>query len=267
MKIALLNILGFLAFTILVSCTKVIEVDLNEANQRIVVDGFVENTDSLNTFAFVKITKTGSYYSNNEFDTISNVSLFIKDNSGIIYPMIYDGSGIFSTNQLPVGSSFDYYELYGNIEGEEISAVSTMPNRVEIDSVGAYKIPFGPHANEGYTPVCFFTDLSNEKNYYRLKIIVNKSHYSDIYINRDDGQDGEQIAFPFFNIMVNQQDTITVELLSIDEFSFDYYKVLSQNSGGGGFSAAPGNPNTNIEGNAIGIFTAQTSSRETIIVE
>lgn len=263
MKIKLNKILAFSLLVILASCTKVIDVDLNEANQRIVIDGAISYSDydSTHLHTFVKLTRTGSYYTSNEFDTISDANLFINDKAGNTYHLDYYGKGQFMKILIPMGSSFDEYELSGSIEGTEISSKSILPQMVKIDSIGAYALGFGPHGKDHLTAVCFFTDIPNEKNYYRLRIHVNKAYYSSLYISRDDGQDGDQIAFPFFQIPIKPLDTINIELLTMDEASFEYYKVLSQNIGGGGFSAAPGNPVSNIEGDAIGVFTAETSSR------
>jgi hypothetical protein len=269
MKTIYNKILIFSLLTLLASCTKVVDIDLNEANQRIVIDAKIsyESWDSTNLHSRVHLTRTGSYYTNNTFDTISDANLSIKSNSGAIYPLHYSSRGYYVNSNIPMGNVNDEYELFGTIDGKEITSKSTIPTRVKIDSIGAYPLQFGPHGTDHLTAVCFFTDVAGENNYYRLKIIVNGLRYGSIYITRDDGQDGKQIAYPFFKAPINVSDTIDIELICMDEFSFDYYKVLSQNLGAGGFSAAPGNPESNIKGDAIGIFTAQTSSRASIIAK
>ncbi len=69
-------------------------------------------------------------------------------------------------------------------------------------------------------------------------------------------------------------DIITVELQSIDQAAFDFYKtansVNASGSTGGGpssTSAAPTNPVTNWNNKALGFFTAYTVSKKSIKIE
>lgn len=250
------------------SCTKIIDLDLNESNPKIVIDGSINFYDSLQHDVHVNLSRTGSYSSSNEFSKIDNADLYIKSPDGSIYSLVGSGNGDYFNSEFIPGNSFDKFELYGDIDGVEISATSSFPNRVNIDSIGAIVLPFGPpNPDLLLTPIISFTDIPNEKNYYRFRLIVNHDNVSELFFQGDEGQDGKQMIYTFFRSRVAKNDTITIQLLSIDKESYDYYTVLNQNIGGGGFSAAPGNPNTNIQGNAIGIFSAQYVSEKTIIAK
>ena len=248
---------------IFASCTKVIEVDLNDADPKIVVDAYVKSFehDWQGQQLYAIITMTSSIYDDTELDTINNLNVYGINDAGKRFKLEqYTGSSEYRVFVLPDDIS-NNWKFETSIDGNDISAETTIPNYVGIDSIVAAKLPFGP-PKEGLTPICFFTDLPGESNYYRLRLTVNGIHMNGLYITRDDGFDGKQIAYPFMRITVQKGDNIGVELLSIDEFSLDYYKVFAQNTGGGGFSAAPGNPLSNIKGeDVIGIFTGQTSSR------
>ena len=72
---------------------------------------------------------------------------------------------------------------------------------------------------------------------------------------------------------INIGDFITVDLMSIDKATFDYYltanSVNASGSNGRGpssTSAAPTNPVTNWNNNALGYFSAYTSSQKTIVL-
>ncbi len=269
MKKTVFNIFQVLiTTTIISSCTKVIDVDLNKANPKIVVDASVNFVDTNNRYAIVKLSWTGSFYSSNDFSKINGADLYLKTPDGKVHSLVNNADGEYISTDHINGGSLDNFELSGKIEDIEISSISSMPKRVDIDSIGAYVLPFGP-PNEANlkTPIVFFTDLADEKNYYRFRLTINNEYVSELFFSRDDGQNGEQIAFPFMGFMVDIGDTVKIDLLNIDKESFDYYKVLNQNIGSGGFGAAPGNPNTNIQGDAIGIFTAQQVSTKTMIVK
>ena len=59
-------------------------------------------------------------------------------------------------------------------------------------------------------------------------------------------------------------DTIGVQLSSIDEANYSYLLVLSQS--GSPFIIAPGNPISNLTGNAIGYFGAYAQDRKYIVI-
>jgi hypothetical protein len=262
-------IIGFLLLSLVFSsCTKVIDVDINEANQRIVIDAFVENnlSDTTASFCQVKLSKTGSFYENNSFDIIADAKLFIKDKDGNSHELLSYQNGYYNYMLTPSVELNDELELYGTIEGEEITAKAIMPRRVKIDSVVAMELPFGPK-HKGITPIVFFTDTPGEDNYYRMILSINNQKVGGFYVTYDLGHNGGVLNYPFMGIHVEKNDTVRIDLLGISKFDYDYYRVIIQTQKSGGFSAAPGNPNTNIEGNAIGVFTAQSFDSKSIIVQ
>lgn len=262
MKTILTKIL-LLSIVILASCTKVIDVDLNDADPSIVIDGSVQlsETDGNNMVAEVLVNWTSSYFEPNEFEAIDGASLYIKDGRGQTYKLEEISTGFYYNDQLPVGTPKEEYELYGTIEEEEVSARSTLSRMVLLDSVGADQPNFGP---PWISPFCYFTDIPGEDNYYRLRVFVNGFHDKSIFFINDSGRDGMELGYRFFGVEVIPGDSISIELLCIDEDSYEYYKVLSEATG----SAAPGNPTTNIVGEGIGVFTAETmSQRSHIVVE
>ena len=256
-----LNIIYFLVLIIIgTSCTKVIDVDLNDTDPKLVVDGYVkyDPISNIQTVS-VKISKTANYFDSSIPQSITDATLSIINGNGKEIPLSYSADYGFSTNIQQEDYS-DSWKLKGIIENADVEAVTTIPHYIKIDSINAYELDFGP-PKEGYTPVAFFTDIAGESNYYRLKISLNNVEYHDLFYSNDDTQDGDQIIYPFFAVDVLDGEKMTIELLCIDEFAYEYFKVFGDNMGGGGFSAAPGNPVTNIEGkDMLGIFNGQTSN-------
>ncbi len=72
--------------------------------------------------------------------------------------------------------------------------------------------------------------------------------------------DGVHTRAPFFGEVFEPGDTITSYLKTLNEDVYNYFFVLSNiaASGGPGGSVTPQNPDTNIEGGAIGFFSAST---------
>ena len=64
-------------------------------------------------------------------------------------------------------------------------------------------------------------------------------------------------------------DTITVELLSIDRATYDYFNTLRDvlSSDRSPTSLSPTNPNTNLSNGSLGYFSAYTIDVKTIILK
>ncbi len=69
--------------------------------------------------------------------------------------------------------------------------------------------------------------------------------------------------------LVVSGDTVTVELLSIDKATYDYFNTLRDilSSDRAATSLSPANPNTNLSGGALGYFAAWAIDRKVIILQ
>jgi len=64
------------------------------------------------------------------------------------------------------------------------------------------------------------------------------------------------------------EDTVVVELQTLDHSTYEYYKTLYPLTGGGLFGASnPSNPNTNLSNNAPGYFGTYTICSKIIMMK
>ena len=78
--------------------------------------------------------------------------------------------------------------------------------------------------------------------------------------------DGNPISRPLFlDPLFQLSDTIGMELRSIDEVVYDYYTELLTIAGSQA-SAAPANPESNWNNDALGYFSAYSNSTQEVIV-
>jgi len=247
---------------VLGSCTKEIVLDLDGSEKRIVIDAEVvfDDADSLHLNLFAHITQTNGFYESNIFDSITDAQIEIIDEYNHHFLLSHVGHGYYTASVIlqdsVIGKNFS---METTIEGQLYQAQSVMPAKVTLDSLWVKHLPFGPPNWEFPTPVAFFTDIPNEKNFYKLTLYVNGVSRLGAGITPDIGYDGEMIPYPLFGVEIYPGDQITVELETISEETFKYYEVMNQMAGGGSFIAAPGNPPTNIIGNALGLFSAHCS--------
>jgi len=253
----------FLLF--LASCEKVIEVDLNSASPKFVIEGMVTDGDGPQQ---VRITRTKNFDENNTFEGIDSAEVIIADDEGNNAILSYYGNGIYQTADLS-GVPGNTYYLSVNIEEQIFTAESTMPHPVELDSL--YIQEFTAFGNSRNIPTVLYSDPAGIRNFYRHILYVNYTRVLSIYINTDQGNDGEQVErpLPYFGEdeeeRIKAGDTITVKMQSIGKDVYDYLFSLNQTLTQS--VATPANPVSNITGDALGYFSAYSVRTETIQVE
>ncbi len=257
---------------ILIACEKVVVIDLNVSNQQTVVEAelFKRAADS-----YVKLSKTGSFYEDDEFETIQNATIKVigsnGDESSFIEDAVEPGTYIPDRNK-PFFSAIPGVTYTLSIDIPEgngtISSVSTAPTHVPLDSITVEATDAG-FGRERFLIRLHFTDPPGEENFYRIR-----EHWSNgslethgFFVFSDELFDGTTTDYPLFQIFPREGDGITVDLICIDKTNYLYFNGLEANTHRGPFSAAPGNPLSNIEGtDAIGYFSASSQTRKSIVV-
>ncbi len=175
-KNTILIILSLLNIMAISGCQKVINVDLNEAAPKIVIEGLV--TDRRGSYTLT-ITKSGSYFNQPTLQTVSGAIATITDNLNFTDTLKESGPGIYYTQKLR-GLPGETYNLKVIAEDAVYEGTSTMMSHVNIDSLKIVKsltqgFDFGANRNEDrYEIHCFFKDPP-EKNYYRIRVFKNDS--------------------------------------------------------------------------------------------
>ncbi|MEA3497372.1 MAG: DUF4249 domain-containing protein [Bacteroidota bacterium] len=260
------TLLSLLALT---ACEDVIEIDLNSIEPKLVIEAVITDQTVQQT---VKLTKTGDYFDPGIYPTVSYANVIISDNLGNSETLTEVNPGIYQTANLQ-GTPGIVYSLSVEVEDIEYSAISEMPVKVNIDTLSTEFFEATPRFDEGYMVKCHFTDPAGINNYYRLKtyengVLLNSS--SDFVLSDDKVFDGNMAQMPLRMKTFQINDTITVELLSLNKDTYDYYNTLIENSSGPGFmsgGSTPANPLSNISNGAMGYFGVYTISSKTIIIQ
>lgn len=254
---------------ILVSgCQKVINVDLNEAGPRIVIEGLI--TDGTGPFT-VKISKSGSYFNQPVLPAVSGAQVIIADNAGSADTLKETVPGFYITSTIS-GVPGRIYTLKVLSENIEYTGTSTMPGHVNIDSLSLVKSQVqrfglgGNDQNEKHFEIhCFFSDPL-EKNFYRFLVHSKDTTQTDNYRLYDDQYtDGQYTELRV--IRVTGADTYRIELLSLDKQTYGYYHSLEELLHTNPiFGSTPANPDAIFSNGALGYFGACAVSSRTIIV-
>ena len=255
------------------SCEKVIDIDLKNAEPQIVIDGTI--TDQPGPY-YVKISKTGDYYKPSTFTAVAGAEVTISDDAGNSEILSEVAEGFYQTSTIQ-GVPGKTYTLKVIAEGKEYTAVSTMPEAVEIDSLSYEYQPggsFGPDKTEGYKLHIHFTDPAGIENYCRLKVYKNGQLAKGYYLYNDKYTNGNSYDYNDFedDAILQLNDTAVVELLTLDKSTYDYYSTLSNalaegDTGPPMMTTTPANPNSNLSNGALGYFGAFTVKRDSIIIQ
>lgn len=261
------------AFSVLVvlifsGCQKVINVDLNNAAPRIVIEGLI--TDGTGPYS-ITISKSGSYFNQPDLPPVTGAEVIITDNAGTIDTLTEIKPGVYLTS-ITNGIPGRTYTLKVSSENMEYTGSSTMLSHVDIDSLSLSKsqsqhFDFGGNTgNEINVELnCYFRDPA-EKNFYRIKVFTNDTARAENYRLYDDQYTNNQVI-GLRVAHVSVKHTYIIYLLSIDKVTFGYYRTLEELLHTNPiFGSTPANPNTNLNNGALGYFGAAAVSSRTITI-
>lgn len=273
------SILTPFALLFLISCEKVIDIDLNQSHPRFVIEGNLSNITGEST---VKISKTLNFDETTAYPVISGALVTITDNKlNQIDTLTEISAGIYFKPGFG-GMEGHPYTMMVNIDNEIFTAVSTMPFNVNLDSLlqenpagsgtvggpGGSGGPGNPGGDHDYKSIVqiipHYTDPVNSENYYQFEVLRNDTFVDDVFIRNDVGFNGSSSHLPL-RIKADKGDVITIDLQCIDKTVYNYFFGLNENINQS--SATPANPASNINNGALGYFKAHTSQRKMIRIE
>lgn len=257
--------LVFLIAFALLSCEKVIELPLNEAPQQIVIEAVIKDGPGNN---YVKLSKSGTVYTDSEFDKIEDATISVSDNLGNIYEFAYQEDGVYHSDELTVEPGV-VYQLLVMAEGQSYSAVCQTKSKPKIDSLTYAVISgqFGIPLTDTVNLISFHSvDNVSEKNFYWIRIFRNGEVNAGYYLGNDAFINGSYYEAQFFGAEAKNGDTVFVEMISMDEANYNYFIGLSNALTTGPFAVAPANPPSNISNNALGFFGAYSTDTLSIII-
>ncbi|HLG40219.1 MAG TPA: DUF4249 domain-containing protein [Chitinophagaceae bacterium] len=248
------------------SCEKIIDLNLNDAEKKYVVEaGLTDQPGS----AKVMITQTKNFDEDNNFIGISGAAVQIAESGGATTSLIEISPGVYEAPGL-AGVAGKTYNLSITVNGNNFNAICTMPLKVNLDTIfvtdeflftETRKI-----ANVEYL------DPAGRGNSYRFIQYVNGLKEDHLMIENDDYTDGRNINDKLFYFSDEEEhkiktgDTLRIDMLCIDPAIYQYWFSLDRSSTGQSGQATPSNPVTNMKGGALGYFSAHTFQTKTMIV-
>jgi hypothetical protein len=265
--------------TVLFSCEEVVQLDLTQAEPRLVIEAQVTNQSGSQ---FVKVTRTDDFYGSGPTPRVTDAVVTVADDLGNEYVFVHnpnnhaDSSGIYIPQTPFAGQIGRTYFLTVDADGERFEASDKLLSVIAMDSmkyqVNELEADDPKEPGKFYELLMFATEPQNEKNYYLFKFYRNDSliYYldTDIYYN-DDELLAEKIDGVPSPVYYGVGDSGRVEIYSLSRVGYVYYNdlfILLNNDAGGMFGPVPSTPRTNLSNGALGFFqVSAVTTTETVI--
>lgn len=252
-----------LAAGMFASCERVIDINLNSAAPKYVIEGVITNQQ--NAPARVLITQTKNFNEDNNFPPVTGATVTISDNGGTPVALTEKADGSYQSAAF-TGTPGHTYVLNVVINGTVFTAASTMPQQVNMDSL--YVSDENLFGDVHKIANVDFKDPAGKGNAYRWVQYVNGKKEKTIFVRDDDLTDGRAVNRKLFYFNdddddddsrdIKTNDNLRVEMLCIDMSVYKYWYSLDASATGENQQATPANPVTNIKGGALGYFSAHT---------
>jgi hypothetical protein len=271
----------FIGMLFSVSCTEIVEIELDSNYKKLVVYGII-TSDSLRHQ--VTLTSTTDYFYTETPPPVADASVSITYEGATIFFEESEQSGVYVASEAFRGVPGTTYLLnIANVDidedgnSETYSASTRMPFIVEADSItmSRFVTPFF----SAYQ-VALWSGDPDETNYYSYKLFRNgtpiNEKLADFIVQPDElfrNNYASGLPISFLNDDDEQEavfpgDIVTVEINSITENYYDFITQAQSEIFGNNplFSGPPANVSTNIDNDAAGIFTAYAVDRISTIV-
>lgn len=263
----LLPVFLILCIALTSSCKKILDLDLETAEPRLVIEGNLTNRMGVQT---VRISQTVPFDASNNFPAVSGAKVTMEDNKGKLITFVEAAPGVYEAYRY-AGVSGVTYTMNVNVAGQVYTASSTMPALVTLDSLSASEQTFGSNVRK--TIAVNYADPAQVKNFYLFKMVLNGKKVGQIFSDSDFFNDGRYVRRDLFlsgpeDLEINPGDEVTVEMQNIDETIYTYWRSLEQQyaSGNPNDVTTPSNPPGNWSNKALGYFSAHTTQTQEVVV-
>lgn len=235
------------------SCEDVIEIDLDNAPPKLVVEAAISwKKGTSGSQQKIKLTTTTGFYST-EIPKVSRATVSIKNSSNVVFTFLeIANTGEYTcATFIPVIN--ETYRLTIISNGNTYTAAETLKSVTLLTKI--VQNNQGGFTGSDVEIKTFYKDPASESNYYLYKYVYSNQVKSNFYVDQDEFFNGNE----FFSISQNDDlkkgDKIEVSHFGISKAYYNYMSVLvsiAGNNGGGPFQSPP----ATVRGNVINTTNA-----------
>jgi len=226
-----------------ISCEEVIDLDLNTAEPKLVIEASINYYPEPNVTEFpkIKLSLTAPYF-DSEIPPVTDAEVTITDEAGNIFPFLHGENGWYYGDIVPQpNTTYTIEIIYKN---EIYTATNQLVSTVPIEFVEQRND--GGFLGEDIELKAYFTDPAGERNFYFFEAISFKGNVYDAL--SDEFFDGNLIFGFYSNEDLEPGDVVTFRLYGINERNYNYIFTLLQqgDAPAGPFETQPATVRGNI---------------------
>lgn len=233
----------FVLMTILISCEEVVQVELEETNSRLVVEGslFLDKDNPIST-QIIKLSTTAPFF-DEEIPPAVGARVLVYDDKGNTFIFFEIDPGLYRAQNLTPEFDTQYF-LEIVYEGEVYTAKESLIAVPELQNVD--QNDNGGFTGDNIELKIFYTDFPEPGNYYLFRFL---NENLSIQIYDDKFTNGNQTFGFFSDEDISQGDVVNFEIQGISQRFYEYMFILRSQAGTGGgpFQTQP----TTVRGNLV----------------
>lgn len=241
---------------ILIACEDVIEVDLDTAAPRLVIDAsidWVKNT--LGNEQKIILSTTTGYYST-DFPTVSGANITVTNRSGIVFDfteVTVIGEYICTNFEPVIGET---YTLSIQLNGETYTATETLIATVDIEDT-VEQNNTGGFGGDEIEIKYYYQDDGSQENFYLYGFKVSVVAFPQYEIEDDENTQGNLTPVYYAHKDLESGDIVNFILYGISKRYYEYFKKILTASGNddGPFQTTPTVVRGNIANQTNNDFT------------
>lgn len=232
----------------LTGCEDVINVDLDTAAPRLVIDAsidWIKNTSG--SEQKIKLSTTTGYYSE-EFPTVSGATIVVTNTASIAFNFIEipnTGEYICTNFEPVIGET---YTLTITLNGETYTAAETLISAPDIEETIEQNNE-GSISGDEVEITYYYQDNPGQENYYLNRILSPRVAYPEFEVEDDQYTQGNLMSESYSHEDLQPGDILSIRLYGISKRYHEYFSKLLLASGNDG-SPFPTTPTT-VRGNII----------------
>ena len=213
----------FSVMAVLTACEEVIDIDTDNIDQKIVIDGAI--TDKSDGSRVLISLSTNAFKSGGE-QKVSGATVIVSDDTGDSESLIESSSGKYTFNSMHAQQGRTY-NIKVNYDGKEYAGVSTFSPPMQIDSIKFIQTSSYSSSTWFWTFISYTTTLylKNRPGIDEYCIIkIGDGNNSSTIVYQDKFAHDKPIVLEETNTTFQYNAIVTVELLTIDKNAYEYLK-------------------------------------------
>lgn len=249
------------ALLLLINCEDPIAVELNDADEKLVVEAYINWIKERGQTEQVVHLSLSSPYFNVQSKPASGAKVTVEDNAGRVYRFVeqQNTGSYYALDTIPY--SFDLsFTLKIQYKGEEFNATESLQAVSSIERIEQDQIDF--FGSEVLELEAHCVDPGKERNFSCFEFVSDSLPISEYNIYRDDFSNGSEYYGFLLTSDLKSGDQVRIRQYGLSNiaYNFWYLLILQNTQQGGPFQTTPVNlignivHETNSELNPFGFF-------------